>query len=483
MAQKTVSVVLAARVEQYLAAMAKASAATGQFAASAKASSAAVNSSMGQTAAAADRSTTAIGKYGKVAVLGLAGVGVAAVKSAVDWESSWAGVSKTVDGTTEQMSSLEKGLREMTGRMPASHAEIAKVAEVAGQLGVKVGDIEDFTEVMIGLGESTNMSAEEAATSLARFMNVMGTSQADVERLGSTIVDLGNNYATTESEITEFGTRLAAAGKIAGLSEADVLAFGAAASSVGVQAEAGGTALSKVFVKIRDSVLQGGSDLQTLADVAGMTARQFSDAFNNDPAMAISSFIAGLGRMNAEGQSTSQVFKDLALNDQRLIRTLLSTAEAGDLLTDSLKSSRQAWDENSALDTEVEKRYATLASQLEMLRNRLVDLGITMGDGIAPYVESLVGQLKTLGDVAEVTFGVLGELEKKYDSWIPDFPGKPDNLLNVDPASPLKEGAEFGIGKVQDFLTPDISGSIDAGAIKANQAYRELIGTVQEYAR
>src|SRR5690606_20991428 len=160
---------------------------------------------------------------------------------------------------------LEAGLRDMATELPATHGEIAAVAEAAGQLGVKVGDVEGFTRVMIDLGETTNLSAEQAATSLARLSNIMGTSVSDVDRMGSTIVELGNNSATTEAEITEMGQRLAAAGAIAGLSESDVLAFASTLTSVGVNAEAGGTALSKVFTTIRDATLDGGEALDTFA--------------------------------------------------------------------------------------------------------------------------------------------------------------------------------------------------------------------------
>jgi Phage-related minor tail protein. len=72
------------------------------------------------------------------------------------------------------------------------------VAEAAGQLGVRTEDIAQFTRTMIALGETTNLTADQAATSLAQLMNVMGTAPENVERLASALVDLGNNSATTD---------------------------------------------------------------------------------------------------------------------------------------------------------------------------------------------------------------------------------------------------------------------------------------------
>lgn len=377
MTVKTVTVRLEAQTSAYQAAMARASATTSEFA-----------RNIAGVGEASDRHIERIGKAALVAAGGLAaGLGLS-MKAAIDWESAWAGVTKTVDGSAEEMAALQQGLRDMSKELPATHAEIAGVAEAAGQLGISVGGIEKFTDTMIDLGETTNLTAEEAAIALARFGNIMGTAEGDVERMGSTIVELGNNFATTEAEILQMSTRLAAAGKIAGLSEADIFAFAATLSSVGVEAEAGGTAVSKVFTSIRDAVLAGNEDLETFARVAGVTAQEFSAAFRDDAAEAIAMFITGLGQMNDSGQSTTQVFEDLELADQRLMRALLSTAGAGDLLTDALGMASDAWEENTALQAEAEQRYKTTAAQLEIARNKIVDLGIDIGQVLVPALNS-----------------------------------------------------------------------------------------------
>ena len=360
-----------------------------------------------------------IDKVGHSALLmagGLAvGLGLSA-KAAIDWETAWTGVTKTVDGTTAQMADLEDGLRDLAKELPATHAEIAGVAEAAGALGIQRSAIEGFTKTMIDLGETTDVSADQAATALAQIANIMGTSQDDFDRLGSTLVDLGNKGASTESEILTLASRLAAAGKIAGLSEAEVFGFASTLASVGVEAEAGGTALSKVFMTVRDAVIDGGDKLQVFADTAGTTADQFVAAFKDDPSGAIGSFISGLGRMNDAGLSTSQVFKDLDLNDQRLIRALLSTAGAGELLTDQLNIGRKAWDDNIALTTEAEKRYDTTAAKLEIARNNAVDLGIDIGSvllpalaGAAEGASSMIqGFSEMPGALQGVTLGIAG---------------------------------------------------------------------------
>jgi TP901 family phage tail tape measure protein len=372
---------------------------TAAFTAQMGAAAAQVRSFGGQvetTVASHSRDFEKLGKVGLVVGAAFVASAALAVKAAVNYESAFAGVAKTVDGTAEQMAQLSDGIRGMARELPASTTEIAAVAEAAGALGVKREDILGFTRVMIDLGETTNLSADEAATSLAQLMNIMGTAGADVDRLGSTLVDLGNNGASTEKEILELGQRLAGAGKLAGLSEAEVLGFANALASMGIEAEAGGTAFSRVFVRINDAVIDGSDKLGVFADVAGMSAEQFQRAYEQDAAGAIVSFVEGLGQMQASGQSTTSVLEDLELGEIRVSDALRRVGGNADVLTASLDQGRLAWGKNAALAEEAEKRYQTTGAQMEILRNNVVDLAIGFGDRLLPAVRFMASGTKEL---------------------------------------------------------------------------------------
>ncbi|MGO5269068.1 phage tail tape measure protein, partial [Parafannyhessea umbonata] len=340
-------------------------------------------------------------KVGAVGALALGGL----AKSAIDWESAWAGVTKTVDGTPQQMAAIEAGLRSMAKELPSSHREIAAVAEAAGQLGVKSEAIVGFTRTMIDLGETTNLSADEAATSLAQLMNVMGTSQADVRRLGSAVVALGNNGATTERDIVSLSQRLAAAGSQMGMTEADVLATAAAMASVGVEAEAGGTAMSKTWRLIDAHVRAGGNGLATLARISGQTADEFREKWGRDAAGATADFVEGLGRMRASGEDVNAVLKDLGVDGERQLdvigRLAGATRAAGteqDLLRDALKLGAEAWEQNNALSLEAAKRYETRAAQAQIAINSIRDEAITLGQTLLPVVDSVLRGLSALAE-------------------------------------------------------------------------------------
>ena len=340
----------------------------------------------------AERSISGLTKAIGAVSAGLAVAGTAAIKTGIEWESAFAGVKKTVDATDEQLSRLSDGLRALSHEIPESAAGLAEIAEAAGQLGIETDNILGFTETMANLGVATNMSATEAATSLAKLANITGMSQTDFDRLGSTIVALGNNLATTEADITAMSMRIAGAGSQVGLTEAQILSFSGALSSVGIEAEAGGTAFSTLISKMSLASAKGGEKLEQFASVAGMSADEFKTAFEKDAAGAISAFITGLGKINEEGGSAIGVLDNMGLSDIRMRDALLRAAGASGVFTKALELGTDAWEENTALAKEASQRYETVESRIQLLKNAANDLGIEIYEGIQEPLKGLLNK-------------------------------------------------------------------------------------------
>lgn len=165
----------------------------------------------------------------------------------MDFETAFASVRKTVDASDETYAELEETLWDMSEVMPQTAVDLAGLMAAAGQLGVDTDNLAQFTKVVANLGVATNLTAEDAATLLAQYANITQMPLEDIERLGSVIVALGNNMATTEADITALAQRLASTGSLVGLSDAKIMGLSAAMASLGVEAEAGGTAMSKTL--------------------------------------------------------------------------------------------------------------------------------------------------------------------------------------------------------------------------------------------
>ena len=358
----------------------------------------------------------------------LAGAGVA-VKAAIDYESAFAGVKKTVDGTPQQFAQLSTSIREMAKEMPSSAVEIAHVAEAAGQLGVPIGAIKDFSKTMINLGVSTNLSSEEAASSIAKIGNIMQVSGKDLGtwsgHFGSAVVDLGNHFATTERDIVEMTNRLAAGGKLAGLTTPEILGLATAMSSVGIEAEAGGTAMNQTLTGIGKAVAGVGkgasSKLKLIAQTAGMTAEEFSQAWKQKPAEALQAFIKGLQRAHDEGKNMDGILSDLGMKGIRQGNMLKSLALASDRMSEAVSRSNIAWKENNALTNEASKRYETTESQLKIFKNKLTDIAIEFGGPLLKAMNSALDAakpwLQTLSDMAKKFSEMSTEQQQSIIKW------------------------------------------------------------------
>lgn len=306
------------------------------------------------------------------------------------YESAFAGVRKTTEATEMEYEELRQAIIEMSQEIPASADEIAAVVEAAGQLGIQKENLLDFSRVMIDLGESTNMTATEGASALAKFANITNMSAENYSNLGSVIVALGNNFATTEADIVEMATRLAASGELVGLSQAQIMALSTAMSSVGIEAEAGGSAMSKLLKNIQVATELGGASLQEYASVAGMSAAEFTSAFGEDALGATSAFIAGLNDTERNGKSAIAILDEMGLTETRLSNTILSLANANGVMSEAVATANTAWEENVALSNEAAQRYATTESQAAMLKNRVTAIGIELYDKMREPLREII---------------------------------------------------------------------------------------------
>ena len=322
------------------------------------------------------------------AAIGASLVGV--TKAAVDYEAALAGVKKTTDPTAIQFAAFEQGFRNLANTIPVSAKELANMGAMAGQLGIHNESLLTFVETMAKLQTATNIIGEEGAAELAKFMNIMGTSQDRVSNLGSSLVDLGNNFATTEKDILDMALNLAGAGKQIGLSEGSVFGLATALSSVGIEAEKGGSAFSKIMIQMATAVdemdTSAGSKLREFAGVSHMTAEEFANVFQSNPAAAIAAFVEGLGRASEEGSTAIGILQEMNIKEVRLRDTLLRAGGAHKLFNDAVNRGNQAFRENTALQREFQTFSETTASKLALAKNRLTDVAIEAGNKLLPLL-------------------------------------------------------------------------------------------------
>lgn len=335
----------------------------------------------------------------QVAGAAMAAGAVASAKFAIDFENNFANVLKTVDGTDEQLNKIKQDIIDMTtvginghSAIPQTTAELTELAAAGGQLGIQTENISSFTETMAMMGSATNLAGEEGAKTLARFMNVANVSQGEAQNLGSSVVDLGNHFATTEAEIAAMAQRMGATGTAVGISAQDVLAYSTALSSLGVEAEAGGSSISRIWMDIQTQVSTGGELLGEFAKVSGKTTKEFAEGWKNDASGTFKDFVDGLSK----SKDLVGTLKNLGFDNIRDLQALqkLAGPQGIQLLNDALQRSNNAWSENTALVNEFENKAGTTASQIQVMKNNLVEAGRSLGETFLPTINNGVTDIK-----------------------------------------------------------------------------------------
>lgn len=341
------------------------------------------------------------------------GIGAAAcVKAAADFDDSFTGVRKTVNMTEEQFKSLKNRVLEFSETRAVDPNTINHIIEMGGQLGIVSDNTENaeetlmkFADVVSGLAMSTNLGFDEAATQIAQFANITGMSMNDVDRFGSALAELGNNSATFESNIMDMSMRIAASGHQIGAAQTDILGLAAAVSSLGIEAEAGGTAVSKTLTEIDRDVATNGKNLSQWARLAGMSVEEFTYAWKYDAVGAFDAVIHGMHDMSSNGENLNVLLNDMGINEVRQSNTLKAMASNADLVTNSLQRSNKAWGDNTALMTEVGRANAKDTAKFQILKNRAYSAAVSIG---SPLCSALTDALKaseplikSIGDTAK----------------------------------------------------------------------------------
>lgn len=328
-----------------------------------------------------------------------------AVQGALEFEVAFAKVEKTVDGTRAELGKLEEDLIEVTKRLPASFAQVAEVASLGGQLGLSTSALAGFSEAMLRLADSTNISAEEGAQLLAQYENITNFGEDNFGRIASVLVRLGNTSATTEKDILAMAQRLASVASEAGLSATQILALSATMASVGIEAEAGASSMQK-FISSLALATQTGENLSEIASVAGMTGEAFKQLFQKDALSAITAVIDGLSKSD---EKIRVMRESLGVTEVRLTQALSALSGASDLLKKSITTASAEWEAGTALIQESSKLYDTTAQKLERMKSNFGLLGSNIGKLVTP----------ALGGLADVVNGLIdpmGEASTKTAS-------------------------------------------------------------------
>lgn len=344
-----------------------------------------------------EKTLTTTAKVSAITFAAFAASIVLVTKSFADYEKALVGVGKTTNIEGKKLQKFGTEFKKLSSEIPVTTNELLGIAQAAGQLGVSGEEnLLVFTETIAKLGVATDLTGEQAATALTRILNVTGESISSIDKFGSVIVALGNNFAATESEIVKVTTEVARSTAVFDVSAGKAAAIATALKSLGVQAQLGGSAVGRGFREIDAAIRAGGTELENLADITGIAGDQLKQTFEKDSVSVFQAFVEGLGKIDAAGGSTTEALAAFGLKGDEILKVLPVLAKNSTILGDALSTVAEETKNATALNTEAEKAFATLASSAQITANNFENLKANIGEQLAPAVTSLLSSLNVL---------------------------------------------------------------------------------------
>lgn len=342
-----------------------------------------------------------LARVGTIAAAAAGGGLFAVVKTAASFEQAFTGVEKTVDATEAEFAQLEETMRDMATETGTAFEELARIGEIGGALGVGVTDLEAFIDVVNRLAVSTDLTVDSAATALGQLRTVLDLSDTELRGVADTLVALGNAGASTEPQIVDLAARFAIAGDRAGLSTDEILALSSAVTSMGVEVEAGGTALSKTFNDIAVAIGTGGKEVEAFTSLLGVNAAEFERRWRRD---ALGTFQEWLRELSALDPIAQAVQLEMAgITGARQQAAIGAIASNWEFVGEQLEITK---DDTGALAEESDKFFATTARKWEILKQNVRDAAATIGTELLPIVNDAMGDLVDWLQEAETQRGI-----------------------------------------------------------------------------
>lgn len=327
----------------------------------------------------------------------VAGIAALSVKTFADLEEGLIGVGKTTGLSGDNLKQFDRDLMGLSKRMPIATESLFDIAQIGGQLGIKTApELLKFSETIAKVGKATDLEGEAAAKTLLEILTITREGVGGIDQFASAIVALGNDFGVTESMIASMASETARGISLWGGTSAQAAGLGTAMARFGVNAEAGGTVIADAFIKINDSITEGGDKLSALSKITGIAGKDMRQAFNQDSVGVFQKFLKGIGQLPNE--KIIEVLEGFGLSGARVAKTLPVLAKNSDFVTRAISASTDAFKKNTALDTEFAQFAKSFNSQMTVLKNNFTDMMKVLGTHLAPFVlkfaEALGGLMK-----------------------------------------------------------------------------------------
>ena len=321
-------------------------------------------------------------------VMGLIGAGLtltAPIKLAIDFESAMADVKKVVDFgddpvvAKQQVAELSNEILKLSSIRPMSATDIANIVALGGQSGIAKEQLMQFADSAVKMGVAFDISAQEAGQSMAELRSAFQLDQKGVETLADKINYLGNTTPAAAKSIMEIVQRVGAFGEVAGYSTGTVAVLGASMKGFGIQEEVAATSIKNMMLALvaGETATKGQKEAwQKL----GFDHEKVAKDMQVNAEETTLSVLKSIAKLDEHEQAST--LKELFGSESLLgIAPLLANLE---LIEERLSGIKNASNFDGSMNKEYEARAETTANNIQLLKNQMANLGITIGSVVLP---------------------------------------------------------------------------------------------------
>jgi TP901 family phage tail tape measure protein len=383
----------------------------------------------------------------------------APLKAAIDFESAMADVRKVVDfDEPDGLQKMSRTILDMSNRLPMAANDIAAIVAAGGQSGLAAGELTLFAESAVKMGVAFGITAGEAGQMMAEMRAAFGMNQEQVNILADKMNLLANTTAASESKIASVVSRVGPLGEVAGLAAGEVAALGATLVGIGVDENVAATGIQNFML----ALVQGEAATKaqrTALKALGLDAKKVAKGMQTDAQGTIMSVLNAVKQLPAERQAAilTQLFGKESI---KAIAPLLNVTEQ---LEENLKKVNDETLYAGAVAKEYAARAATTENNLQLFRNRVAGLGITIGSVLLPAMNSLLG---TVGPMVTS----VAQMAEKYPMATKVIVGTATALVGLKIAA-LAGGYAFTFVRGAALTTMSVLARMSAGVTMATAKF------------
>ncbi|ACS51775.1 phage tail protein [Bartonella grahamii as4aup] len=305
---------------------------------------------------------------------------IAPLYKAMQFDQSMKGLEKVLDAPLHRLKELRRFALETSTKIPLAAREVLELMTSASQAGIGEQDLEAFSIYAAKAAVAFDMTGDQIGERFAKLRNVFKLNQAGIEDLGDAINHLSNHMAAKASEVSDFTNRATGAATMFKLTARETAAFGTAMISAGIVPESAARGFNAMSARIQ----AGGKHIEDAFANIGLSREKFMQDLDKDATGTLVRFFDVLAKSEQGMRSLIAIAgRDFTGDFAKLVGNPELLGQALDYVKDP-----QVF--KGSVEQEADKQATGAMRQFELLQNRIVALGISIGEVLLPPLNSLM---------------------------------------------------------------------------------------------